>query len=56
MRREISTNVYDDAYINKNNKVVFAGAEWECDVTKLLKNSHLDEEGYLIGEDNKNMI
>ena len=53
MRREISTNVYDDAYINKNNKVVFAGAEWECDVTKLLKNSHLDEEGYLIGEDNK---
>lgn len=53
MHREISTNIYDDAYINKNNQVVFAGTAWDADVTQLLKNSHLDEDGYLISEDNK---
>ena len=53
MHREISTNIYDDAYINKNNQVVFANVSWDCDITQLLKNSHLDEEGYLIGEDGK---
>jgi len=53
MHREISTNVYDDAYIDKNNKVVFGGASWDCNVCQLLKDSHLDEEGYLIGPDNK---
>lgn len=53
MRRDITTNTYNDAYINKNNQVVFAGAEWNCNVCQLLKNSHLDEDGYLVGDDNK---
>ena len=53
MHREVSTNIYDDAYINKNNQVVFAGTEWDVDITTLLKGSTLDEEGYLIGPDNK---
>ena len=40
--------IADEGYINKNNKLVFADTEWECDVTQLLKDSKLDEEGYLI--------
>ena len=50
MKREVSSNVFE-GYINKNNQVCFAEATWDCDVTSLLKNSTIDEEGYLI--DNK---
>ena len=46
MKREYTANIYNDAYINKHNKVVFAGATWDCDVTQLVKGSYLDEEGY----------
>lgn len=46
MKREYSANIYEDAYINKNNKVVFASTAWDCDVTQLVEGSYLDEEGY----------
>lgn len=51
MKKEFVSNIYD-GYITKNNTVVFAGGEFECDVTQLYPNSHLDEEGYLIDEKN----
>lgn len=47
MKRAFESNVYD-GYIDKNNKVRFADGEFECDVTQLYPNSHLDEDGYLI--------
>ncbi|MBO7215275.1 MAG: ABC transporter ATP-binding protein [Clostridia bacterium] len=47
MHKEFVSNVYD-GYITKDNKVWFADGEFECDVTQLYENSHLDEEGYLI--------
>ncbi len=47
MHREVTSNIFQ-GYINKNNKLVFADAEWDCDLTQLLKNSSLDEEGYLV--------
>ena len=50
---EYSANIYEDAYINKNNKVVFAGATWDCDVTQLVKGAILDEEGYFITPNGK---
>ncbi len=53
MKREYDTNIYEDAYIDKNNKVVFAGATWDCDVTKLVPGSKLDEDGYFITPENK---
>ena len=49
MKKELTTNTYD-GYITKNNTVVFAEGEFECDVTQLYPNSKLDEEGYLIDE------
>lgn len=36
--------------ITKTNTVKFGDGEFECDVTSLYPNSHLDEEGYLITE------
>ena len=53
MHREYSTNIYEDAYIDKNNNVVFAGATWECDVTQLVEGSILDEKGYLLTKEGK---
>ena len=47
MKRAISSNVFE-GYINKNNEVCFAEATWECDVTTLIPDTHLDEEGYLV--------
>ena len=47
MKKEFVSNVYD-GYIDKNNNVLFAEGEWECDVTQLLSGSHIDEDGYLV--------
>lgn len=47
MKRQFSRNVFE-GYINKNNKVCFAEATWDADITSLVKGSHLDEEGYLV--------
>ena len=52
MKREISSNAFE-GYINKNNQVVFAEANWDCDVTSLLKGSTIDEEGYLVDSNKK---
>ena len=53
MKREYSTNIYEDAYINKNNEVVFAETAWQCDVTQLVSGSYLDEKGYFITPNGK---
>ena len=52
MNKEYTSNIYD-GFINKNNKVEFAGGEFECDVTSLIPNSTLDEEGYLVDSKGK---
>lgn len=52
MRRDFTSNVYTGS-IDKNNHVIFAETDWECDITQLLKGSSIDEEGYLIGPDDK---
>jgi len=53
MKRDVSSNLYTDAWITKGNKIHFAGTEWDCDVTKLLEGSHVDEDGYLVSNDGK---
>lgn len=52
MKRQILSNVYE-GYINKFNQVCFAETAWDCDITQLLKGSHVDEEGYLIDSKGK---
>lgn len=47
MKKELLANVYNDAYIDKNNRVVIADAPFECDVTQLIPGSHIDSEDYV---------
>ena len=51
MKKELTANVYDDAYIDKNNNVVISDFAFPCDVTKLVPGSKLDGEGYVVGPD-----
>ena len=53
MKKELNANVYQDAYIDNKNRVVIANTPFECDVTQVLPNSHLDDDGYLIGPKGK---
>lgn len=56
MAKEYTTNVYDGAYIDKNNRLVLSldsDAVFDVDLTQLLEGSHLDNDGYLISKDNK---
>ncbi len=53
MKKELTTNVFTDAYIDKNNKLIISDCTFDCELTQLLSDSHLDENGYLIGPDNK---
>ena len=53
MKKLATANVYPEAWIDKNNKLVISDAVFDIDVTQLLKGSHVDDELYLIGPDGK---
>ena len=55
MHKELSVNQYTDAYINSNGQVVIGEDPFDADLTKLLPDSHLEDEGstVLIGPDGK---
>ena len=53
MKKNTTANVYPEAYIDKNNKLIISDAEFDVDVTQLLKGSHVDDLLYLIGPDGK---
>jgi len=47
MKKSFQTNIYTDAYINNNNQVMIDERPFTCDVTQLIPNSKLEEDGYL---------
>ena len=51
MKKELTANIYDDAYIDKQNRVVISESAFECDITSLVPGSVLDGEGYVVGPD-----
>ena len=53
MKKDFVTNIYTDAYISKNNKVMIDESPFECDLTQLLAGSSIDEDGYLVSKDKK---
>ena len=53
MKKELTKNLYPEAYLDKNNKLIISDAEFDVDVSQLLKGSHVDEELYLIAENGK---
>jgi len=53
MNKDFNTNIYTDAWINKNNEVMIDDSPFECDITQLLKDSFVDKDGYLVSKDKK---
>ena len=53
MKKELTKNIYPEAYLDKNNRLIVSDASFDVDVTKLLKGSKVDDELYLIGPDGK---
>jgi len=51
MKKELTANIYNDAYIDKNNRVVISECAFECDITSLVQGSIVDSEGYVVGPD-----
>ncbi len=47
MKKDFITNIYTDAYINDKNQVVIDDQPFDCNVTQLIKDSKLDDDGYL---------
>mgnify|MGYP001767593512 CR=1 FL=1 len=48
MKKEFTTNVYADAWINKNNEVVITDGVFPVDLTQLIPGSKMDDEGYVV--------
>jgi len=53
MKKEITSNLYPESWINNKNQVVISEHPFDVDVTTLLPGSILDEEGYLVSKDGK---
>ena len=53
MKKEYTTNIYPEAYLDKYNQLIIYDATFDVDVTQLIKGSHVDDELYLIGPDGK---
>ena len=51
MEKELSKNIYTDAYINKNHKLVIDDAEFDVDLTKLLPGSTINEDDLVVLKD-----
>ena len=51
MEKELSKNIYTDAYINRNHKLVIDDAEFDVDLTKLLPGSTINEDDLVVLKD-----
>lgn len=48
MKKQLSTNVFTDIQIDKNNNAVIDDVPFEVNITQLLANSNVDKDGYLV--------
>ena len=53
MKKEFTTNIYTDASITRDNKVLIDDTPFDCNVTQLIPTSYFDEEGYLVSKETK---
>ncbi|MBQ7994781.1 MAG: ABC transporter ATP-binding protein [Bacilli bacterium] len=53
MHKEMMENQWTDCYINDKNQVVIGDDVFEADVTKLLKDGFIDDDGYLTSKAGK---
>ena len=50
MNKELTVNEYTDSWINNYNQVVIGEAPFDCDLTQLVPNSFIDENGYVVSK------
>ncbi len=50
MKKTVSKNIFTGLSINKHNELELANTTFEVDLTQLLKDSHIDDEGYLVSK------
>ncbi len=55
MHKELTVNQYTDAYIDSNNNVIIGEDPFECDVTKLIPGSILQEDGKVFDPTSKKL-
>ncbi|MCH3910020.1 MAG: ATP-binding cassette domain-containing protein [Bacilli bacterium] len=53
MHKDLTNNVWDDAYIDKNGNVVIGEDAFPVDLTQLVKGSSVDDDGYVVDPKNK---
>ncbi|HNX16622.1 MAG TPA: polyamine ABC transporter ATP-binding protein [Bacilli bacterium] len=53
MKKDVTNNLYPEAWINNKNQLVISDSIFEIDLTSILKNSHVDEDGYLVSSEGK---
>ena len=53
MKKFLVSNSYPDAWINNKNQVMISETPFDCDITKLLSGSKIDDDGYLVSKDGK---
>lgn len=53
MEKELTNNIYTDAYINSKNQLVIDEVAFDIDITSLIDKSKLDDDGYLVLNDKK---
>ena len=53
MKKENTSNIFTNAWINKNNQVMISEDPYDCNLTQLLNGSSVDEEGYLVSKEGK---
>lgn len=53
MKKDITTNLYPEAWINNKNQLIIGESVFDVDLTSLLKGSKVDEDGYLVSAEGK---
>ncbi len=53
MKKDFTMNIYTDAWINKNNQVMIDEVAFDCNVTQLVEQGELNEEGNVIDKKKK---
>ena len=53
MKKDFTMNIYTDAWINKNNQVMIDDVAFDCNVTQLVEQGILDENGNVIDKKKK---
>lgn len=53
MKKDFTTNIYTDAWINNKNQVMIDDKPFDCDITQLVEGGKLDQDGFVLSKDGK---